>query len=95
MKIVRDPLFDQYLADILDFIATDSLENALTFLDELEEKINQIHYPYMYRKSYFYSDEKVRDLIFKGYVVPYLVDKERNQLVILDIFKYIDKKVRS
>jgi len=27
-------------------------------------------------------------MIFKGYTVPYYIDKEKNTLIILDIFKW-------
>jgi len=93
MHIVKHPDFSQNLDEILDFIANDSLDEAIRFNQELEEKLHNITYAYMYRKSYFYKDKNVRDLIFKGYVVPYLVDVKSEQLVILDIFKYVDKKI--
>ncbi len=92
MYIVKHPNFSKNLDEVLDFIAIDSLNQALIFNQELEEKLHNITYAYMYRKSYFYKGENVRDLVFKGYVIPYLVDDERERLVVLDIFKYIDKK---
>ncbi len=92
MQIVKHPDFGKSLDEILDFIADDSLNQAIIFNQDLEEKLHNITYSYMYRKSYFYDDENVRDMIFKGYVIPYFVDKEREKIVILDIFKYIDKK---
>jgi len=49
-------------------------------------------FPYKYRQSYYYNDPQIRDLIFKGYTIPYLIDEKRDVIVILDIFKWIEKK---
>ena len=92
MQIVKHPDFGKNLEEILDFIADDSLNQAIIFNQDLEKKLQNIIYPHMYRKSHFYDDENVRDMIFKGYVIPYLVDERREKIVILEIFKYIDKK---
>lgn len=46
--------------------------------------------PYKFRQSLYSEDENVRDLIFKGYTVPYLIDKNKEAVVILKIFKYVD-----
>lgn len=43
--------------------------------------------PYKFRQSKCFNDENIRDFIFKGYVIPYLIDKENNKIVILAIFK--------
>lgn len=68
---------------------------AKNFEAELNAKIELLKdFPQMYRESIFYKDERIRDLIFKGYAVPYLVDKEKDLIVILDIFKWIDKPLQ-
>jgi len=41
--------------------------------------------PYKFRKSIHFNDENIRDLVFKGYTVPYLVDDE--VIVVLGIVK--------
>ncbi|SFV51727.1 hypothetical protein MNB_SV-3-884 [hydrothermal vent metagenome] len=46
--------------------------------------------PYKYRKSYYFSDDNIRDYIFKGYVIPYRVEINKNRLTILGIIKYKD-----
>jgi hypothetical protein len=38
-----------------------------------------------------YDNENIRDLIFKGYTIPYMVDSENNKIIILDIFKWRDR----
>ena len=42
--------------------------------------------PFKYRKNLQLNKDNVRDLIFKGYVIPFLVDKD--EIIILDIYKY-------
>ncbi|EAK5974251.1 type II toxin-antitoxin system RelE/ParE family toxin, partial [Campylobacter jejuni] len=43
--------------------------------------------PYKNRKSLSFDNENIRDLIFKGYVIPYLIDKSKNEILILGIYK--------
>ena len=79
MNIEKSDRFKSELKDILDFIALDSVNQALKFYDELILKVLDIpSYPYSYRKR-FYNDEKIRELIFKGYTIPFEIDKERNK----------------
>jgi len=80
------------LNDVLDYIAQDSLEKAINFKRELQSKLDTIAYmPYKYRKSIYFDNNEIRDYIFKGYTIPYLIDADNNELVILDIFKWINK----
>jgi len=56
-----------------------------------DKKISKLDFmPYKFRKSYYYynDDEDIRDLIVQGYTIPYLIDKEKDTIVILDIFKW-------
>ncbi|MBD3842755.1 MAG: type II toxin-antitoxin system RelE/ParE family toxin [Campylobacterales bacterium] len=58
----------------------------------MEKAINNIpNFPYKSRKSFYHDDDNVRDYIFKGYTVPYLIDTKKDQIVLLDIFKWLDK----
>ncbi|EIQ8939771.1 type II toxin-antitoxin system RelE/ParE family toxin, partial [Campylobacter jejuni] len=43
--------------------------------------------PYKNRKPLSFDNENIRDLIFKGYIIPYLIDKSKNEIVILGIYK--------
>jgi len=87
MQVIRDTQYLESLENILDFIAKDSLNKALNFLDKLDSKLDTLTYmPYKYRKSLYYPDDNIRDMIFKGYTIPYMIQK--NSIVILDIFKW-------
>jgi plasmid stabilization system protein ParE len=90
MQITKDKKYIEALKNILKFISKDSKAKARSFEKNLNKHIkNIIHFPYKYRRSYYYDNENTRDLIFKGYTIPYLIDNDR--IVILDIFKWIDR----
>lgn len=40
----------------------------------------------MYRKSFYGTDDKYRDMIYKGYTITYKVEKD--SIKVLDIFKW-------
>lgn len=83
--IFRDDFLNE-LDNILEFIANDNISRAINFADELYKKIyNLQNMPYKFRRSTSFNADNIRDLIFKGYVVPYLIDGEN--IVILGIFK--------
>ncbi len=80
--------FVAQLKIIVDFIAQDSLQSAQNFERNLTNKLNGLNFmPYKCRKSIHFDDENVRDFIFKGYVVPYLIDTKNDCIVILAICK--------
>ncbi len=89
MHIVKDKNFEKNLKNILRFIALDGKSKAKSFNNSLFEKIYNIPYmPYKYRKSFYYDSGDIRDLIYKGYTIPYFIDKDNNKIVLLDIFKW-------
>lgn len=44
--------------------------------------------PYRFRQSHYYNEYDIRDLIFKGYTIPFLVDTDGQKIILLDIFKW-------
>ena len=92
LKIVYNPLFIVQFKYIWDYLSTDSITAANRFKDHLQIKIETIPiFPYKSRKSFYYEDDNIRDYIFKGYTIPYLIDSDKNQITILDIFKWVNK----
>ena len=86
MVIKYKPKFERELKIIFDFIAKDSLSRAREFRNELIAKIERTaQTPFICRKSINFNDESIRDLIFKGYVIPYLIDNE--VIYVLGIYK--------
>ena len=89
MEVVKKDTFDTQLDDVLDFIAEDSLNKAIEFMSELEDKLETLPYmPYKFRKSIYFEHDEIRDFIFKGYVIPYFIDKLESKIVLLGIVKY-------
>ena len=92
MKIERAELFDIRLERIIFHIAKDSKRNAKKLKNKFQNSINNLDYmPYKFRQSYYFEDENIRDLIVEGYTIPYLIDREENRIIILDIFKWEDR----
>ena len=90
MVIIEDRVYIESLKDIMRFIANDSKSKALNFRNQLNKKIEKIPFmPYKHRKSFHHDSEDVRDLIFKGYTVPYVIANDT--IIILDIIKWINK----
>ena len=81
--------FIKEITDIWDFIALDSSNRATSFINEIEQKIQTIpSLPYMYRKSIYFDDETIRDMVYKGYAVVYKIDTANQKIIILGINKY-------
>ncbi|MFA7610933.1 MAG: type II toxin-antitoxin system RelE/ParE family toxin [Sulfurimonas sp.] len=77
MKIRFEENFIDSLALKLQFIAKDKPLAARKFKDELIASCKDIlHMPYKHRKSIYHDDENIRDLIFKGYTVIYIIEDE-------------------
>jgi len=75
MVIRRTARFNRELKAVFDFIAKDSPNRARDFRDKLIAKLQTISdSPLMYRKSVSFEDDRVRDLIFKSYVIPFAIE---------------------
>ncbi len=87
MIIEYDENFSYKFKIIWDFIAQDSQNRANDFKIHLKKNIEDIpDFPYKYRQSRWFDNKNIRDLIFKGYTIPYLILDDK--IVILDIFKW-------
>jgi len=70
MIVQESVKFKKNLKNILIYISRDKKVAAVNFKNNLKKLIQNLKFmPYKYRKSYFYDDENIRDLIFKGYVI--------------------------
>ncbi len=87
MRLEKSDRFFQELQEIVDFIAMDNVYAALSFYDELIEKIEEIsENPYRYRMNQTVYQEYSREMIFRGYTIPFFIDTQRDTIVILGIF---------
>jgi len=90
MKIVYDEKFINRLIDIYEYISLDSKNRADKFKKDIKSKIENLTiFPYKFRKSIYFDNENIRDLIFKGYVIPYKIDPDKKEITILGIKKYL------
>jgi toxin ParE1/3/4 len=91
MQIVYHPDFITRISEIWNFIEVDSKLRADKFKAELKNNIEDIVImPHKCRKSIYFDDENIRDLIYKGYVIPYHINNNANTIVIIGINKYQD-----
>lgn len=85
-----DRFIDRYLS-VYNFISEDSQSRADEFEQKLKKAIvNTTNFPYKHRKSIYFDDDTIRDLIFKGYTIPFKIDEEENMIIVLSIVKYYD-----
>jgi len=89
MYIIRSFKYIASLQKIMNYISKDSKNRALEFRNKLENQINNIILmPYKCRKSIYFKDENIRDLIHKGYTIVYKVDEKADTIIIIGIKKY-------
>jgi len=87
MKIFFKDTFVIRLEKQLDYIALDSPANARRFKNDLLKMIINIpSNPLKNRKSIWFDDQNIRDLIFKGYTVVYRINN--NTIEVFGFVKY-------
>jgi plasmid stabilization system protein ParE len=90
MKILLKSSFVDRLENQVEYIAKDSPNRARKFyLDLIKEVKNIPPNPYRFRKSVYFEDSTIRDLIFKGYTFVFKINEE-----VIEVFgfvKYLEK----
>lgn len=87
MTIRYKPTFSKQLKEILEYIAQDKPSASMKFKNELKEKINLLPAnPFKYRKSIYFSNKNIRDMIYKKYTIVYRVKPMQYEIDILKIF---------
>ncbi len=87
MQIKLDEEFENNFEIIFRHIAKDKISAAKNFKKELFKHIKNIpNFPYKHRKSIYFEDVNIRDMIFKGYTIVYKIDHQKNTINIADIF---------
>ena len=72
----------------MKFISKDSKPRALNFKSEVDNEINNLdNMPYKFRQSIYFEDENIRDLIYKGYTIPYKIDEIKCIITFIGIKK--------
>ena len=85
MKVVFKDTFLNRLESQLEYISLDSPARARKFKSDLLKRIKEIpQKPYSYRKSIYFEDGTIRDLIFKGYTIVFRITEER-----IEVFGFV------
>lgn len=73
-KIVFTHSFTLRLEKQIRFIAINNPQNARRFKNSLLARIKEIaQNPYACRKSIYFDNKEIRDLIYKGYTIVYVI----------------------
>jgi len=87
MTIIETKLFKGQRNTIVFHIVKDKKSAALKFVKDLKISINNIiNFPFKFRQSFYYDNENIRDMVFKGYSIIYRVNLEKDIIEILEIF---------
>lgn len=69
------PSFVNRLEGFVEIIAQDKPSTAKKFRKDIINACKEIHnFPYKHRKSLYFDNEDIRDLVHKGFVVIYKID---------------------
>ena len=87
MKIIYNPIFENELIHIVNYIAEDKPSASTNFALELEKLILDIPlFPFKCKPSIYFNDKNVRDMIYKKHTIVYEVNLDKNTVEILKIF---------
>lgn len=87
MQISRSIRYKNSLFKILAYIAQDKIGASENFKNELDDLIDGLpNSPYKYRKSKYFDDKNIRDMIYKGYTIVYKINIEKNKIDIVRVF---------
>lgn len=92
MKIRFSESFSIKFRKQIAFIAKDKPGAAEKFRSDVLDIIADIPgMPLKNRKSFFYNDDLIRELTFKGYLIIYRIDESKNEIVVFGFMKYVEK----
>jgi len=87
MKIIYNPIFENELIHIVNYIEEDKPSASVNFALELEKLILDIPlFPFKYKPSTYFNDKNVRDMTYKKHTIVYEVNLDKNTVEILKIF---------
>ncbi len=82
VEIEWSPSAENDLNEIIDYIAQDSLEYALSFYEQVREKVeNLIQFPRMGRIVPELDEPNIRELILRNYHIIYRILEKEVQII--------------
>lgn len=89
MKVEFLDSFVDKLANQVEYIAQDKPQAARKFKKEILKLCKELAgFPFRNRKSIYFKNENIRDLIYKGYIIIYKVDKKKGLISIFALIKH-------
>lgn len=87
MVVEISPRFNEELDEIVFFIAKDNPYAARQLFKSILKIIEAIpDNPYIHRAREGLKDVLIREFVYKGYTVSYLIDEKNYKIIILGIF---------
>ncbi len=91
MKVKVTTEFRRKVEKQIRFIALDKPKASLNFKKLIFLEISKIPImPFKNKKSKFFDNENIRELILKGYSIIYLIEVENNRIVVFGFHKWED-----
>ncbi|WP_428737486.1 type II toxin-antitoxin system RelE/ParE family toxin [Sulfurimonas sp.] len=85
------PAFVNRLEGFVEIIADDKPSAARKFHKEIINACREIqNFPYKHRKSMYFDDEDIRDLVHKGFVIIYKIEVDT-----IRVFAFINRNAFS
>jgi hypothetical protein len=86
MNIIASELYEKQLKEILDEMIVVDFNSAKNFKSYLDTIIINIPTKYnKYKKSIYYDDKNIRDVVHGGFIIPFYTDESNKTFVILGI----------
>lgn len=88
MKILTSSLYKKQLESILSLLEEESQGSSKNFKLYLDTVIiNMQSKVQKYKKSIFFDNENIKDIENQGYIIPFFIDEQNKQYIILGIVK--------
>ncbi len=77
MKIIESDEYKIRLKEVTSYLKEDKKSAAINFAKELRKNVRNLNnYPFKFRKSIYFDDENIRDMIYKGYTITYEINTQ-------------------
>lgn len=88
MEILCTELYEKNLTELLKEFALEDFEATKKFKIYLDTIIlNLPTKAKKYKKSLFFDDENIRDILHESFIIPFYLDEKSETYLILDIIK--------
>ena len=87
MKVIESKQFKDELRAIAFYIKKDKSSASIDFVKNLKKTVKRlVDFPYQYKKSIYFDNDEIRDMVYKGYTIVYEISTEKDTLVLLSMF---------